>query len=73
MWFTAISNANLLFSTREQIKKETIEVSLESVLVPETVSNVINLGFHNLHHYTKGKIQVAHGSSSSLMVNLWKL
>lgn len=47
--------------------------SLESELVLETVSYVINLGFQNLHHYTKGKIQVAHGSSSSLMVNLWKL
>lgn len=47
--------------------------SLESVLVLETVSDVINLGSHDLHHYTKGKIQVAHDSSSSLMVNLWKL
>lgn len=47
--------------------------SLESELVLETVSNVINLGFHNLNNYTIGKIQVAHGSSSSLMVNLWKL
>lgn len=47
--------------------------SLESELVLKTVSYVINLGFHNLHHYTIGKIQVAHGSSSSLMVNLWKL
>ena len=47
--------------------------SLESELVLETVSYVINLGFQNLHHYTKGKIQIAHGSSSSLMVNLWKL
>lgn len=47
--------------------------SLESELVLETVSYVFHLGFHNLHHYTIGKIQVAHGSSSSLMVNLWKL
>lgn len=47
--------------------------SLESELVLETVSYVINLGFQNLHHYTKGKIQVAYGSFSSLMVNLWKL
>ena len=47
--------------------------SLESGLVLETVSNVFELGFHNFHHYTKGKIQVAHGSSSSFIVNLWKL
>lgn len=47
--------------------------SLESWLVLEMVSDVINLGFHNFHHYTICKIQVAHGSSSSLMVNLWKL
>ncbi len=47
--------------------------SLESELVLETVSDVINLGSHDLHYFTKGKIQVAHGSSSSLMVNLWKL
>lgn len=47
--------------------------SLESGLVLETVSYVINLGFHNLNNYTIGKIQVTHGSSSSITVNLWKL
>ena len=46
---------------------------LESGLVLETVSNVFYLGFRDLHYYTIGKIQIAHGSSSSITVNLWKL
>lgn len=48
-------------------------VSLESVLVLETVSQILDLDFQNFQQYTKGKIQVVHGSSSSIMVNLWKL
>ena len=42
--------------------------SLESVLVLETVSDVINLGSHDLHHYTKGKIQVAHEQTKELRI-----
>ncbi len=54
-------------------KKETDRVSSVVGLLAASVAEVLNLYSNDLHHYTIGKIQVAHGSSSSLMVNLCKL
>ena len=42
-------------------------------LVLETVSQILDLDFKDFQKYTIGIIQVIHGSSSSITVNLWKL
>jgi len=73
MIYCNLNRIFVIFGERANKKRRPIEASLESGLVFETVSYVINLGFQNLHHYTKGKIQVAHGSSPSITVNLLKL